>query len=171
MAFSADPAYAIAEMIRRQRGGAAVVMGALSPRTRNAQVALYQSGDVDFLVATDAIGMGLNMDVDHVAFASTRNSTDISTGLFMPPNWRKLPAAQARHMNDGTFGVTGDATPLDEEAVSRIESHRFEPLRLLQWRNPHLEFSSLAALMQSLQSDRPSALYEPRPAHTGRRRS
>ncbi|MEQ8283664.1 MAG: helicase-related protein [Parvibaculum sp.] len=151
VAFSADRVYAIAEMIRRQRGGAAVVMGALSPRTRNAQVALYQSGDVDFLVATDAIGMGLNMDVDHVAFASTQKFDGYQHRSLHAAELAQIAGRAGRHMNDGTFGVTGDATPLDEEAVSRIESHRFEPLRLLQWRNPHLEFSSLAALMQSLE--------------------
>ncbi|MBX3495607.1 MAG: disulfide oxidoreductase [Parvibaculum sp.] len=151
VAFSADRVYAIAELIRRQRGGAAVVMGALSPRTRNAQVALYQSGDVDFLVATDAIGMGLNMDVDHVAFASTQKFDGYQHRPLHVAELAQIAGRAGRHMNDGTFGVTGDTPPLDEEAVSRIENHRFEPLRLLQWRNPHLEFSSLAALMQSLE--------------------
>ncbi len=151
VAFSADRVYAIAELIRRQRGGAAVVMGALSPRTRNAQVALYQSGEVDFLVATDAIGMGLNMDVDHVAFASTQKFDGHQHRSLHVAELAQIAGRAGRHMNNGTFGVTGDTQPLDDDVVSRIESHSFEPARFLQWRNPHLEFSSLAALIQSLQ--------------------
>lgn len=151
VAFSADQVYAIAELIRRQRGGAAVVMGALSPRTRNAQVALYQSGDVDFLVATDAIGMGLNMDVDHVAFASTEKFDGRLHRPLHVAELAQIAGRAGRHMNNGTFGVTGEAGPLSDEIVSRIENHQFEPERVFQWRNPHLEFGSVAALMRSLE--------------------
>lgn len=152
VAFSADQVYAIAELIRRQRGGAAVVMGALSPRTRNAQVALYQSGEVDFLVATDAIGMGLNMDVDHVAFASTQKFDGHQHRPLQVSELAQIAGRAGRYMNDGTFGITGDATALSDETISRIENHQFEPERLFQWRNPHLEFSSVAALMKSLEA-------------------
>ena len=152
VAFSADQVYAIAELIRRQRGGAAVVMGALSPRTRNAQVALYQSGDVDFLVATDAIGMGLNMDVDHVAFASTQKFDGRQHRSLHVPELAQIAGRAGRHMNNGTFGTTGDATALSDETISRIENHQFEPERVFQWRNPHLEFASIGRLMQSLEA-------------------
>jgi ATP-dependent RNA helicase SUPV3L1/SUV3 len=152
VAFSADQVYAIAELIRRQRGGAAVVMGALSPRTRNAQVALYQSGDVDFLVATDAIGMGLNMDVDHVAFASTQKFDGRQHRSLRVSELAQIAGRAGRHMNNGTFGITGDAAALSEETVSSIENHRFEPERVFQWRNPHLEFGSIGRLMRSLET-------------------
>ncbi len=150
VAFSTQEVYAIAELIRRQRGGAAVVLGALSPRTRNAQVELYQSGDVEFIVATDAIGMGLNLDVDHVAFSATRK--------FDGQNHRSLTAGEigqiagraGRYMNDGTFGVTGGAEPLDADLVERLESHNFDSVRLLQWRNRKLDFGSLDRLYDSL---------------------
>ena len=115
--FSAEDVYGIAEMIRRQRGGAAVVLGALSPRTRNAQVALYQSGDVDFLVATDAIGMGLNMDVDHVAFAAREKFDGARHARLAADEIGQIAGRAGRYMNDGTFGVTGDCEPFDEELV------------------------------------------------------
>ncbi len=153
VAFSTDNVYAIAELIRRQRGGAAVVMGALSPRTRNAQVALYQSGDVDFLVATDAIGMGLNMDIDHVAFAGTGKFDGHAHRPLTPAEFAQIAGRAGRHMNDGTFGETGDATDLDANTISRIENHDFDSLNVLQWRNTDLDYSSLAALRASL--DRP----------------
>ncbi len=151
VAFSADQVYAIAELMRRQRGGAAVVMGALSPRTRNAQVALYQSGDVDFLVATDAIGMGLNMDVDHVAFASTSKFDGRAHRPLRVSELAQIAGRAGRHMNNGTFGVTGDTVPLSEETIERIENHHFDAEHVLQWRNPELEFSSVAALIRSLE--------------------
>jgi ATP-dependent RNA helicase SUPV3L1/SUV3 len=150
VAFNADNVYAIAELIRRQRGGAAVVMGALSPRTRNAQVALFQSGDVDFLVATDAIGMGLNMDVDHVAFAATNKFDGFSQRALRPAELAQIAGRAGRHLNDGTFGVTGDAPPLDAHSVEQIENHQFEPERVLQWRNHDLDYASLDGLAQSL---------------------
>lgn len=151
VAFSADQVYAIAELIRRQRGGAAVVMGALSPRTRNAQVALYQSGDVDFLVATDAVGMGLNMDVDHVAFASTSKFDGLQHRSLKVSEIAQIAGRAGRHMNDGTFGITGDAAMLSDEVIHRVENHEFEAERLLQWRNPNPEFSSITALIKSLE--------------------
>ena len=121
VAFSANEVYAIAELIRRQRGGAAVVLGALSPRTRNAQVALYQSGDVDFLVATDAIGMGLNLDVDHVAFSAVRKFDGQNHRNLTPAEMAQIAGRAGRHMNDGTFGVTGSCEPFDADMVERLE--------------------------------------------------
>jgi len=150
VAFSAENVYAVAELIRRQRGGAAVVMGALSPRTRNAQAALYQSGDVDYIVATDAIGMGVNMDIDHVAFAATRKFDGFTYRGLTPAEMGQVAGRAGRYMNDGTFGVTGEADPLDQETVDRLENHNFEPVRMLQWRNRDLEFTSLDALKASL---------------------
>jgi ATP-dependent RNA helicase SUPV3L1/SUV3 len=152
VAFSANDVYAIAELIRRQRGGTAVVLGALSPRTRNAQVALYQSGDVDFLVATDAIGMGLNLDVDHVAFSSVRKFDGQNFRNLTPSELAQIAGRAGRHMNDGTFGVTGACEPLDPEIVERIETHTFDPVRLLQWRNRELDFRSLGRLRESLRA-------------------
>jgi len=150
VAFSADQVYAIAELIRRQRGGAAVVMGSLSPRTRNAQVALYQSGEVDFLVATDAIGMGLNMDVDHVAFAGLRKFDGKRTRWLYPQEVGQIAGRAGRYQRDGTFGVTGEAEDMDEDLVQAVEEHRFEAVAGAEWRNSRLEFSSLATLLRSL---------------------
>ncbi|WP_309604766.1 helicase-related protein [Phenylobacterium sp.] len=150
VAFSADQVYAIAELIRRQRGGAAVVMGSLSPRTRNAQVALYQSGEVDFLVATDAIGMGLNMDVDHVAFAGLRKFDGRRTRFLHPQEVGQIAGRAGRYQRDGTFGVTGEAEDMDEDLVLAVEEHRFEPVTGAQWRNSRLDFASLTSLLRSL---------------------
>ncbi|HXD44368.1 MAG TPA: helicase-related protein [Pseudolabrys sp.] len=150
VAFSADEVYAIAELIRRQRGGAAVVLGALSPRTRNAQVALYQSGDVDYLVATDAIGMGLNLDVDHVAFASDRKFDGYQFRKLTPAELGQIAGRAGRATRDGTFGTTGRCDPFEPELVQALESHVFEPVRMLQWRNSALDFASLGALQASL---------------------
>lgn len=151
VAFSASDVYAIAELIRRQRGGAAVVMGALSPRTRNAQVELYQSGEVDFLVATDAIGMGLNLDVDHVAFAATRKFDGQNHRQLTPTELAQIAGRAGRHMNDGTFGVTASVEPLETDLVYALENHTFEDERVLQWRNRALEFDSIEHLKASLQ--------------------
>ncbi|MGZ6037677.1 MAG: helicase-related protein [Phenylobacterium sp.] len=150
VAFSADQVYAIAELIRRQRGGAAVVMGSLSPRTRNAQVALYQSGEVDFLVATDAIGMGLNMDVDHVAFAGLTKFDGKRTRFLHPQEVGQIAGRAGRYQRDGTFGVTGEADDMDEDLVLAVEEHRFEPVTGAEWRNSKLDFGSLPALLKSL---------------------
>jgi ATP-dependent RNA helicase SUPV3L1/SUV3 len=150
VAFSAEEVYAIAELIRRQRGGAAVVLGALSPRTRNAQVALYQSGDVDYLVATDAIGMGLNLDVDHVAFASDRKFDGYQFRRLNPAELAQIAGRAGRATRDGTFGTTGRCDPFEPELVQALESHNFEPIRMLQWRNSALDFASIGALQASL---------------------
>ena len=150
VAFSADEVYAIAELIRRQRGGAAVVLGALSPRTRNAQVALYQSGDVDYLVATDAIGMGLNLDVNHVAFASDRKFDGYQFRKLNPAELAQIAGRAGRATHDGTFGTTGRCDPFEPELVQALESHKFEPVRMLQWRNTDLDFASIGALQASL---------------------
>ena len=151
VAFSATQVYAIAELIRRERGGAAVVMGALSPRTRNAQVELYQNGDVDFLVATDAIGMGLNLDVHHVAFADDHKFDGHQTRPLTPAEFAQIAGRAGRHLDNGTFGVTANAAPFEEELVQALESHDFEPVRQLQWRNAALDFASIDALRQSLE--------------------
>lgn len=157
VAFSANEVYSIAELIRRQRGGAAVVMGALSPRTRNAQVALYQSGDVDFLVATDAIGMGLNLDVDHVAFAAVRKFDGQNHRNLIAGELGQIAGRAGRHMNDGTFGVTGAVDPFESELIERLETHKFDPVRMLQWRSNNLSYASIDALRDSLRAlpDRP----------------
>ncbi|QGM96999.1 helicase-related protein [Methylocystis parvus] len=151
VAFSAEEVYAIAEWIKRQRGGAAVVLGALSPRTRNAQVELFQSGDVDYIVATDAIGMGLNLDVDHVAFASDRKFDGWRYRRLTPAEFGQIAGRAGRHMNDGAFGATGRCPPFEEELIEQLEDHRFNPVELLQWRNSDLDFSSVAGLMSSLE--------------------
>ncbi len=153
VAFSADEVYAIAELIRRQRGGAAVVLGSLSPRTRNAQVEIFQSGDVDFLVATDAIGMGLNLDVDHVAFAADRKFDGYQFRRLTPAEFGQIAGRAGRHMRDGTFGVTSRVDPFDDDLVEALETHRFDPVKTVQWRNRDLDFSTLAALKATL--DRP----------------
>src|SRR5947209_249280 len=150
VAFSSEEVYAIAELIRRQRGGAAVVLGALSPRTRNAQVALYQSGDVDYLVATDAIGMGLNLDVDHVAFAGDRKFDGYQFRRLNPAELAQIAGRAGRATRDGTFGTSGHCPPFEPELVQALESHSFEPVKVLQWRNTQLDFSSLGALQASL---------------------
>jgi len=151
VAFSADEVYAIAELIRRQRGGAAVVLGALSPRTRNAQVALYQEGDVEYLVATDAIGMGLNLDVDHVAFAQDRKFDGYQFRNLNPAELGQIAGRAGRHVRDGTFGVTGQVAPFDDELVQRIESHEFDNVKVLQWRTKQLDFTSIQSLRASLE--------------------
>ena len=150
VAFSVEEVYAIAEWIRRQRGGAAVVLGALSPRTRNAQVDLYQNGDVDYLVATDAIGMGLNLDVDHIAFAADRKFDGWQHRRLTPSEFGQIAGRAGRHMRNGTFGTTGRCTAFDPELVEALEEHRFDPVSMLQWRNTDLDFSSISALAASL---------------------
>ncbi len=150
VAFCTEQVYAIAELIRRQRGGAAVVMGSLSPRTRNAQVALFQSGEVDFLVATDAIGMGLNMDVDHVAFAGMRKFDGRRTRWLHAHEIAQIAGRAGRHIRDGTFGVTGEADELDEDLVEQVVEHRFDPIQAIEWRNARLDFDTLPDLLRSL---------------------
>ena len=150
--FSVENVYAIAELIRRQKGGCAVVMGALSPRTRNAQVALYQNGDVDYLVATDAIGMGLNLDIRHVAFAATAKYDGRRMRPLFPHEIGQIAGRAGRHTDNGSFGVTGEARPFDEELIDAIENHRFAPVKKLHWRNEVLEFGTTARLIGSLEA-------------------
>ncbi|CUW37444.1 putative ATP-dependent DNA/RNA helicase [Magnetospirillum sp. XM-1] len=153
VAFSAAEVYSMAEFVRRSRGGAAVVLGALSPRTRNAQVGMYQAGEVDYIVATDAIGMGLNMDVDHVAFAALRKFDGRAPRPLEPTEIAQIAGRAGRHMNDGTFGTTLDAGTIAPEIAEQVETHRFDPLKTLFWRNSDLRFASVPALLASL--DRP----------------
>ncbi len=157
VAFSAADVYAIAEAVRRRRGGCAVVMGRLSPRTRNAQVALYQDKEVDFLVATDAIGMGLNMDVNHVAFAGVQKFDGHKPRPLYAPEIGQIAGRAGRGMRDGTFGVTADCPALGEEMAEAVEAHQFDPLEQLCWRNAALDFRSADALLDSLTAppDRP----------------
>jgi ATP-dependent RNA helicase SUPV3L1/SUV3 len=157
VAFSAEDVYAVAEFIRRQRGGAAVVLGALSPRTRNAQVDLYQNGEVDYIVATDAIGMGLNLDVDHVAFASDRKFDGWQFRRLTPAEFGQIAGRAGRNARDGSFGSTGRCPPFEAELAAQIEDHAFDPVALLQWRNSELDFASIEALQHSLdaQPDEP----------------
>ena len=150
--FSVENVYAIAELIRRQKGGCAVVMGALSPRTRNAQVAMYQEGEVDYLVATDAIGMGLNLDIRHVAFSSTSKFDGQRMRHLTAQEIGQIAGRAGRHTENGTFGVTGEARPFDEDLVEAIESHRFSPVKKLMWRNSDLDFGTAERLIRSLEA-------------------
>jgi ATP-dependent RNA helicase SUPV3L1/SUV3 len=150
VAFSVEEVYTIAELVRRQKGGAAVVLGALSPRTRNAQVELFQSGDVDYIVATDAIGMGLNLDVDHVAFAADRKFDGHRHRRLSPAEMGQVAGRAGRYLRDGTFGSTGRCPVFEPELVDALEAHRFDALEWFQWRNGDLDFSSLDALQASL---------------------
>ena len=149
--FSVENVYAIAELLRRTKGGAAVVMGALSPRTRNAQVEMYQNGDVDYLVATDAIGMGLNLDISHVAFSSLTKFDGRRMRHLMPDELAQIAGRAGRHIENGTFGVTGEAPPLDDMVAQAICDHKFQPLKKLQWRNSRLQYGSVKRLIATLE--------------------
>jgi ATP-dependent RNA helicase SUPV3L1/SUV3 len=155
VAFTVADVFSLAELIRRQRGGAAVVLGALSPRARNAQVGMFQAGEVDYLVATDAIGMGLNMDLDHVAFARIAKFDGRGPRRLNAAEIAQIAGRAGRHMSDGTFGTTAEQGPLNPEIVEAVEAHRFDPLTRLNWRNTRLRFESVAALLKSLE-ERPS---------------
>ncbi len=148
--FSADEVYSIAEFLRQKKGATAIVMGALSPRTRNAQVALYQSGDVDYIVATDAIGMGLNLDVDYVAFSARSKFDGRYHRSLTAAECGQIAGRAGRFRNEGFFGETSSCPPFDTETVTRIEDHNFEPIDALQWRNSDLDFSSIHSLITSL---------------------
>jgi ATP-dependent RNA helicase SUPV3L1/SUV3 len=148
--FSVDRVYELAERIRRQRGGAAVVLGALSPRTRNAQVAMYEAGEVDYMVATDAIGMGLNMDVNHVAFSGLRKFDGRHSRMLSPGEVGQIAGRAGRHMNDGTFGTTAGHGPLPPELIESVEAHRFDPVKKIFWRSRDLNFGSPKLLLRSL---------------------
>ena len=164
VAFSAAEVYGMAELVRRQRGGTAVVLGALSPRTRNAQVAMFESGEVDYLVATDAIGMGLNLGLDHVAFARLSKFDGHTVRRLSAPEVAQIAGRAGRHMSDGTFGTTSELGPLPEELIEAVEDHKFQPLTSLYWRTNRLDFRSPQALLQSLEARPPDpALIRVRP--------
>ncbi|WP_373236357.1 helicase-related protein [Cohaesibacter celericrescens] len=149
--FSANDVYAIAELVRRQKGGAAVVMGSLSPRTRNAQVEMFQNGDVDHLIATDAIGMGLNLDLDHVAFAAEKKFDGFQHRRLTAAELAQIAGRAGRYTRDGTFGVTGRVSPFEDELVEQLECHVFQPIKMLQWRSRLLDFSSYSDLIATLE--------------------
>ena len=150
IAFSAEEVYAIAELLRRQKGGAAIVMGSLSPKTRNAQVDLYQSGDVDFLVATDAIGMGINMDLDHVYFSNLKKFDGKKLRKLNLSEIGQIAGRAGRYLNDGNFGITGQCKEISAEEVELLENHKFEEIQSLFWRNSNLNFDNPLALIKSL---------------------
>ena len=151
IAFSTEEVYAIAELLRRQKGGAAIVMGSLSPKTRNAQVDLYQSGDVDFLVATDAIGMGINMDLDHVYFSNLKKFDGKKSRKLNLSEIGQIAGRAGRYLNDGNFGITGDCKEITAEEVDLLENHKFEEIRTLFWRNSNLNFNNPSVLLKSLE--------------------
>ncbi|MDA9957140.1 helicase-related protein [Candidatus Pelagibacter sp.] len=151
IAFSSEEVYAIAELIRRQKGGAAIVMGSLSPKTRNAQVELYQSGDVDFLVATDAIGMGINMDLDYVFFSNLKKFDGKKLRKLNLSEIGQIAGRAGRYLNDGNFGITGDCKEITSEDVELLENHKFEEIRTLFWRNSDLNFNNPLSLIKSLE--------------------
>jgi len=150
IAFSAEEVYAIAELVRRQKGGAAIVMGSLSPKTRNAQVELYQSGDVDFLVATDAIGMGINMDLENVYFSNLKKFDGKKLRRLNLSEIGQIAGRAGRYLNDGNFGITGDCKEINSEEVELLENHKFEEIRTLFWRNSNLNFNNATNLIKSL---------------------
>ena len=150
IAFSAEEVYAIAELIRRQKGGAAIVMGSLSPKTRNSQVELYQSGDVDFLVATDAIGMGINMDLDNVYFSNLKKFDGKKLRKLNLSEIGQIAGRAGRYLNDGNFGITGECKEINSEEVDLLENHKFEEIQTLIWRNSNLNFNNPLALIKSL---------------------
>jgi ATP-dependent RNA helicase SUPV3L1/SUV3 len=151
IAFSSEEVYAIAELIRRQKGGAAIVMGSLSPKTRNAQVELYQSGDVDFLVATDAIGMGINMDLDYIYFSNLKKFDGRKLRKLNLSEIGQIAGRAGRYLNDGSFGITGDCKDINAEDVDLLENHKFEKIKILFWRNPNLNFNNPRSLIKSLE--------------------
>ena len=166
VAFSAEQVYALAEALRRFRGGAAVVMGALSPATRNAQVAMFQRGEVDYLVATDAIGMGLNMDVTHVAFAGLEKFDGRRDRRLTIAEMAQIAGRAGRHQRDGTFGTLGlgdHSAEFSEAEIDSIEEHRFRSLDFLYWRNPDFDFTDVRALIASLERPSDDPLLRPAP--------
>ena len=150
IAFSAEEVYALAELVRRQKGGAAIVMGSLSPKTRNAQVELYQSGDVDFLIATDAIGMGINMDLDYVYFSNLKKFDGKKLRKLNLSEIGQIAGRAGRYLNDGNFGITGQCKDITADEVDLLENHKFEEIQFLFWRNSNLNFNNSSALIKSL---------------------
>jgi len=151
IAFSTEEVYAIAELVRRQKGGAAIVMGSLSPKTRNAQVQLYQSGDVDFLVATDAIGMGINMDLENIFFSNLKKFDGKKLRRLNRSEIGQIAGRAGRYLNDGNFGITGDCKEISAEEVELLENHKFEEIKMLFWRNSNLNFNNALSLIKSLE--------------------
>ncbi len=150
IAFSTEEVYAIAELIRRQKGGAAIVMGSLSPKTRNAQVSLYQSGDVDYLVATDAIGMGINMDLDHVYFSNIKKFDGKKIRRLKISEIGQISGRAGRYLNDGSFGITGDCDEINSDEIEFLENHNFPEIQNIFWRNSNLKFENKENLLNSL---------------------
>ncbi len=150
IAFSTEEVYAIAELIRRQKGGAAIVMGSLSPKTRNAQVELYQSGDVDYLVATDAIGMGINMDLDNVYFSNLKKFDGKKLRRLKLSEIGQIAGRAGRYLNDGFFGVSGDCGEIGSNEVELLENHKFDEIHIIYWRNSNLNFKNGKSLIKSL---------------------
>ncbi len=155
IAFSAEEVYAIAELIRRQKGGAAIVMGSLSPKTRNSQVSLYQSGDVDYLVATDAIGMGINMDLENVYFSNLKKFDGKKLRRLKLSEIGQIAGRAGRYLNNGSFGITGDCGEISKEEVELLENHKFNEINTIYWRNPNLNFKNGNFLLKSLE-ERPT---------------
>jgi len=155
IAFSIEEVYAIAELVRRQKGGAAIIMGSLSPKTRNSQVKLYQSGDVDYLVATDAIGMGINMDLDNVYFSNLKKFDGKKLRKLNLSEISQIAGRAGRYRSDGNFGITGDCKELSTEEIELIENHKLEPIQHIYWRNSNLNFDNSKALINSL-DERPT---------------
>ena len=151
IAFSVDEVYAIAELVRRQKGGAAIIMGSLSPKTRNSQVELYQSGDANFLVATDAIGMGINMDINNVSFSNLRKFDGKKTRKLNLSEISQIAGRAGRHINDGTFGITGQCKQLTSDEIEKLEKHELNEVDVLYWRNSKINFNSLDNLVSSLE--------------------
>ena len=155
IAFSSEEVYAIAELVRRQKGGAAIVMGSLSPKTRNAQVELFQSGDVDFLIATDAVGMGINMDLNNVYFSNLKKFDGKKLRKLNLSEIGQIAGRAGRYLNDGNFGVTGQCKEMNPEEIELLENHKFEEIQYLFWRNSNLNFNNTSTLIKSL-DERPN---------------
>ena len=155
IAFSTEEVYAIAELLRRQKGGCAIVMGSLSPKTRNSQVSLYQSGDVDYLVATDAIGMGINMDLDNIYFSNLKKFDGKKLRRLNLSEIGQIAGRAGRYMNDGNFGITGEVKNINPDEIDLIENHRFDLINNIFWRNSNLNFSNMKNLIKSLE-EKPS---------------
>ena len=151
IAFSIDEVYAIAELVRRQKGGAAIIMGSLSPKTRNSQVELYQSGDANFLVATDAIGMGINMDINNVSFSSLKKFDGKKKRKLNLSEISQIAGRAGRHINDGTFGITGECKGITSDEIEKLEKHELNNINVLYWRNSEINFDSLDSLISSLE--------------------
>ena len=151
IAFSIEEVYAIAELVRRQKGGAAVIMGSLSPKTRNSQVGLYQSGDVDYLIATDAIGMGLNMDINEIYFSNLKKFDGKKTRRLNLVEMSQIAGRAGRYKNDGGFGTTGDCETLNSDEIEKIEKHQLPDTKMIYWRNSNLNFDTPEKLIASLE--------------------